>query len=55
MNKLNKKAFDQLLSIAETIAVELTVRKKTEDNSDLRLQLGLALKVLNISDISHLK
>jgi hypothetical protein len=47
MSRLSKETFAQLLAVVETVAVELTVRNKYSDNSDLSMQLGLALTVLN--------
>lgn len=55
MSNLSKETFAQLLAVAETVAVELTVRKKNTDNSDLSMQLGLALAVLNRASIDHLE
>lgn len=55
MNRLNKETFAQLLAVVDTVAVELTVRKKNTDNSDLSLQLGLALSVLNNATLDHLE
>lgn len=55
MNSLSKETFAQLLAVTETVAVELTVRNKNADNSDLSMQLGLALAVLNRASFDHLE
>jgi hypothetical protein len=55
MIKLSKEVFAQILALTETVAVELTVRNKYADNSDLCMQLGLALVVLNSASLDHLE
>ena len=55
MSRLSKETFAQLLAVTETVAVELTVRNRSADNSDLRMQLGLALAVLNRASLDHLE